>query len=81
MAPDVLTKKVLRRLKELGLPACLVDMEEFRDRFFLQHWVMFVRDSDKIAHVHLVQPPQGKGASRTRRGDAGPTRSGKTRGS
>jgi hypothetical protein len=62
MAPDVLNKKVVRRLEELGLPACLVDIEEFRDKFFLHQWVMFVRDSDKIANVHLVEPQEGKRA-------------------
>jgi hypothetical protein len=29
---------------------------EFRDNFLFNHWVMFVRDRDKIADVHLIQP-------------------------
>jgi hypothetical protein len=66
MTQDVLTKKVLGRLEELGLPDCLVDIEEFRDKFIRHHWVMFVRDSDKIANVHLVQPEQGKEACKSR---------------
>ncbi len=56
MGQDRLTKAVLRRLKELGLPACLMDIEEFRENFLVRRWVMFVRDGDPIAHVHLFQP-------------------------
>ena len=81
MAQDVLTKKVLRRLEELHLPSCLADIEEFRDKFFHDQWVMFVRDSDKIANVHLVQPQQGKSSSRTQSADAGADRPRKTAGS
>jgi hypothetical protein len=66
MGSDVLNKKVLGRLEELGLPDCLADIEEFRDKFIDHQWVMFVRDSDKIANVHLVQPQQGKRASKRR---------------
>ena len=66
MTSDVLTEKVVGRLKELGLPDCLADIEEFRDKFMLNEWVMFVRDSDKVANVHLVQPEQGKRASKGR---------------
>jgi hypothetical protein len=66
MGPDVLTKKVQGRLKELGLPDCLADIEEFRDKFMLHRWVMFVRDSDNIANVHLVQPQKGKRAAKSR---------------
>lgn len=56
MVQDRLTKAVMRRLKELGLPLCLLDMGEFRNNLFFRGWVMFVRDGDKIADVHLVQP-------------------------
>ena len=80
MTPDVLTKKVLGRLKELDLPACLVDIEEFRDKFFHHEWVMFVRDSDKIANVHLVEPQEGNRAVGTKRGDARPVNARKTPG-
>jgi hypothetical protein len=73
MTPDVLSKKVLSRLRELGLPACLVDIEEFRDKFFHDQWVMFVRDSDKIANVHLVEPQQGKRVLGTEHGSDQPT--------
>jgi hypothetical protein len=55
MVQERLNKIVLRRLKELGLPPSLLDLGEFRDNFFSNHWVMFVRDHDKIADVHLVQ--------------------------
>jgi hypothetical protein len=56
MVQDRLNKALLRRLKELGLPTSLIDLDEFRDHFFRDQWVMFVRDSDKIADVHLIQP-------------------------
>jgi hypothetical protein len=59
MSPDRLSKAVLRRLKELGLPDSLIDMGEFREKFFLHRWTMFVRDGDKIVNVHLIQPQQG----------------------
>ena len=59
MVQDRLTKAVLRRLKELGLPPSLIELGEFRDSFFFHQWVMFVRDGDKIVDVHLVQPQQG----------------------
>jgi hypothetical protein len=53
-----LNKAVLRRLEELGLPASLLDLGDFRDQLFLHRWVMFVRDGDKMATVHLVQPSE-----------------------
>ena len=56
MVQDRLTKAVARRLKELGLPLSLIDLDEFREHFFLRHWVMFVRDDDKVADVHLIEP-------------------------
>jgi hypothetical protein len=56
MAQDRLTNAVLRRLAELGLPSSLIELDEFHDRFFLRRWVMFVRDGDEVANVHLVQP-------------------------
>ena len=59
MVEDRLTKAVLRRLKELGLPPSLIDLDGFRDSFFFHRWVMFVRDGDDIANVHLIQPQQG----------------------
>ena len=58
MGQDSLTKAVLRRFGELGLPPSLIDLGDFRDRFFLHRWVMFVRDGDKLVDVHLVQPRQ-----------------------
>ncbi len=60
MVADRLTKTVLRRFRELGLPPSLIDVDEFRDRFLLQGWVMFVRDGDDDADVHLVQPRRRK---------------------
>ncbi len=56
MVQDYLTEAVLCRLRELDLPPSLIDLEEFRDHFFKDQWVMFVRDRDKVADVHLVQP-------------------------
>jgi hypothetical protein len=56
MVQDRLNKALLRRLKELGLPSALLDFDEFRDRFFFQHWVMYVRDSNDVVDVHLVEP-------------------------
>jgi hypothetical protein len=56
MARNRLTEVVLRRLKELGLPPCLLDLGEIRDKFFFRRWVMLVRDGDKVADVHLFQP-------------------------
>ena len=56
MGQDRLTKAVMGRLKELGLPPALIDVGEFRDHFFFHRWVMFVRDRDHVADVHLVQP-------------------------
>ena len=58
MVQDRLTKAVARRLQELGLPLSLIDVDEFREHFFLRRWVMFVRDDDKIADVHLIEPQQ-----------------------
>jgi hypothetical protein len=58
MVQDRLTNAVLRRLKELGLPPSLINLGQFRDNFFLRGWVMFVRDGDEVANVHLVEPPQ-----------------------
>ncbi len=68
MVQDRLKKAVLRRLKELGLPQCLMDVGDFRDRFFFHRWVMFVRDRDNVANVHLVQPQQRTESLRNRRG-------------
>ncbi len=56
MAKDRLTKAVLRRFKELGLPPTLIDVGGFRDNFLFHGWVMFVRDGDEAADVHLIQP-------------------------
>jgi hypothetical protein len=56
MVQDHLNTAVLQRLQELGLPPSLIDIVEFRDNFIFNHWVMFVRDRDKIADVHLIQP-------------------------
>jgi hypothetical protein len=58
MVKDRLRKEVLRRLNELGLPPSVIDLGEFRDNFFSRGWVMFVRDRDDVANVHLVQPRQ-----------------------
>jgi hypothetical protein len=71
MVQDQLTKAVLCRLKELGLPPSLIDLDQVRDHLFSHRWVMVVRDHDKIADVHLVQPRQdvnlpGWGASDSR---------------
>jgi hypothetical protein len=60
MVQDQLTREVLCRLKELGLPQSLIDLDEFREHFFVHRWVMFVRDHDKVVDVHLVQPQQDK---------------------
>jgi hypothetical protein len=59
---------VLRRLKELGLPQCLIEIGEFRDNFFSRGWVMFVRDGDHVADVHLVQPGSQTRTKSLRRG-------------
>jgi hypothetical protein len=56
MLQDGLTDTVLRRFEELGLPPTLIELGEFRDHFLQDGWVMFVRDQDKIANVHLIQP-------------------------
>ncbi len=66
MVQDRLSKAVLRRFKELGLPSCLIDVSEFRENFFFHGWVMFVRDGDPIADVHLVQPQPDKSLTRER---------------
>ncbi len=66
MVQDRLTKAVERRLKELGLPPAVMDLGEFRDKFFVQGWVMFVRDHDQIADIHLVQPQQPTQPARRR---------------
>ena len=58
MGQDQLTKAVVRRLKELGLPPALMELGEFRDHFFFHRCVMFVRDGDKVVDVHLIQPQQ-----------------------
>lgn len=55
MVSDPLSEPVLRRFEELGLPASLLEIEEFRTNFF-RGWLMLVRDRDKIADVHLIQP-------------------------
>lgn len=70
MVPDRLVKAVRRRLKELGLPPSLVELDEFRDRLFLHKWVMMVRDGDKSADVHLVQPRKDLPALRRERANA-----------
>jgi len=59
MVQDHLTETVLRRLDELALPLSLIELGEFRDHFFQDGWVMFVRDHDTVANVHLIQPRQG----------------------
>ena len=56
MVRDGLTKAVLRRFKELGLPPSLMDFGDFREHFLRHRWIMFVRDGDKVADVHLIQP-------------------------
>ena len=79
MVQDRLTKAVMRRLKELGLPPTLIDLGDFHDKLFDHHWVMYVRDHDTIADVHLVQPAKGKlhgppGRSSERRAKSPPHR-------
>lgn len=66
MVQDDLNQAVLRRLKELGLPRELMQLEQFRDRLFRQGWVMFVRDQDATADVHLFQPPKTKRRNQSR---------------
>ena len=65
MAQDRLTKAVQRRFEELGLPSSVMEFGEFREHFFRQRWVMFVRDGDMVANVHLVQPATKHKAVRT----------------
>ncbi len=55
MVQDRLTKAVLRRFKELGLPPSLMDLGQFREHFFSHGWLMYVRDGDEVADVHLVE--------------------------
>ncbi len=74
MVQDRITKAVLRRFKELGLPPCLLDVEEFRDHFLFHRWVMFVRDGDELANVHLVQPHQKQNTLRGERPTPGRAR-------
>ncbi len=57
MVQDCLSKAVLRRLRELGLPSSLMELGEFHENFLDRGWIMFVRDGDKTADVHLVEPP------------------------
>jgi hypothetical protein len=66
MIQDRLTKAVLRRFKELGLPPSVLEMGDFRESFYSRRWVMFVRDGDKAANVHLVQPRPRQGLKRIR---------------
>ena len=66
MPLDRLTKTVVSRLRELGLPPTLIDLDGFRDNFFLNRWVMIVRDGDEVADVLLVQPRRRKLSSRRR---------------
>ncbi len=69
MVQDRLTQAVMLRLQELGLPLCLMDLDQFRENFFFHGWVMFVRDGDSVADVHLVQPhPHAKTLSSERAG-------------
>ena len=56
MSQKHLANAVRHRFEELGLPASLLEYGSFRDNFLSQGWLMFVRDGDKIADVHLVQP-------------------------
>ncbi len=56
MVQDRLSEAVLCRLRELGLPASLIELGNFHENFFRRGWVMFVRDGDQTADVHLVQP-------------------------
>jgi hypothetical protein len=60
MVHDRLNQAVLRRLQELGLPRELMQIQQFRDRLFQQGWVMFVRDQDAAADVHLFEPAKVK---------------------
>lgn len=66
MVQDRLTEAVLRRLKELGLPPSLLELGEFRESFLFQRWVMFVREGDDVANVHLVEPRQDLRRARRR---------------
>jgi hypothetical protein len=66
MANEELTKDVLHRLSELGLPSALIDLGNFRENFFSRKWVMLVRDRDKIADVHLIQPRKNMTSFRKR---------------
>ncbi len=76
MVHDRLTKIVLHRLGELGLPSSLIELGEFRDNFFFHRWVMFVRDGDDVANVHLVQPREdARASSRNRAQTRQPRRS------
>jgi hypothetical protein len=62
-AQSQLTRAVQRRLEELGVPPSLMEVEKFREYFFVHRWVMFIRDSEEVPNVHLVQPQSDKGSS------------------
>ena len=64
MVQDRLTEAVVSRLKELGLPPSLIELDGFRDHFLFHRWVMFVRDGDKNVNVHLVKPQDGNSTPR-----------------
>lgn len=70
MGQEQITNAVMHRFEELGLPVSLLEFGNFRDNFIEEGWLMFVRNGDKIADVHLVQPRkpmQKAGLKRTKR--------------
>jgi len=78
MLQDRLNEALLRRLEELGLPPSVLEFGEFRQNFLEHRWVMFVRDGDSVANVHLVQPreqpsPVWMRTANGRTGACGPT--------
>jgi hypothetical protein len=55
-AESQLTRAVQHRLEELGVPSSLIEVDKFREYFFVHRWVMFIRDGEEVPNVHLVQP-------------------------
>ena len=62
MREDRLSRAALIRLQELGLPLYLLDIDNVREKFLREGWVLLVHDRANLTEVDLFHPEQGRTA-------------------
>ncbi len=56
MGQERLTREAMIRFQELGLPLYLLSLGEFRDHFFVNGWILLVRNRGDVTQVALMEP-------------------------